>query len=237
MTRHRDHAGTGRRLGAELLVGVGAVHQQPWQVAERLDVVDDGGLTVEADGGREVRRLEAGHAPVALERLDERGLLADDVRAGAPRERDVDAELGAQDVLADVALGVGVVERLGDALLSQRHLAANVEEALGEAEGVAGDEAALDQLVRIALHEEAVLVGAGLGLVAVDHQVVRELAGRHEAPLDAGREAGAAAAEHGGVADLVVDGGRCAVERPAQTLVAAGRLIPLDGEAVFVLEA
>jgi hypothetical protein len=40
------------------------------------------------------------------------GLLAHDVGAGAPVQDDVDGEVGAEDVLADVAGGVGVVERL-----------------------------------------------------------------------------------------------------------------------------
>ncbi len=71
-------------------------------------------------------------------------------------------------------------------------------------ERVAGDDGALDELVRITLHEQAVFVGAGLGLVAVDD----EIAGpdrRHESPLDAGGEAGAAAAEEHGLFDLTGD--------------------------------
>ena len=70
---------------------------------------------------------------------------------------------------------------------------------------VAGDEHALDELVGIALHEDAVLVGAGLGLVAVDHEVAGPHAGRAEAPLHAGREAGAAPAEQAGRLDLLDD--------------------------------
>ena len=173
VARHREHAHALARLGAELGELGAAVVDDPRQVGERLDVVDDGGLQVEALGGGEERRLEARHAAVALEALDERGLLAHDVGAGAPVEHDVDGEVGAEDVLADVAGGVGVVERLGDALLGQGHLAAHVEERLGGADRVAGDEHALDELVRVLLHEEPVLVGAGLGLVAVHHEVAR----------------------------------------------------------------
>ena len=55
------------------------------------------------------------------------------------------------------------------------------------------------------LHQQAVLVGAGLALVAVDHEVARPHRLRGEPPLDAGREAGAAAAEHGRALDVVVD--------------------------------
>ena len=162
------------------------------------------------------------HAAVALEALDQRRLLADDVRAGAPVQHDVDAEVGAEDVLADVAGRVRLVERRGDALLGERHLAADVQEALRQARRVAGDEAALDQLVRIELHQQAVLVGARLALVAVDDEVARPHGLRGEAPLDAGREAGAAAAEHRRVLDVVVDVDRRLGQRGLQALVAVG---------------
>ena len=59
---------------------------------------------------------------------------------------------------------------------------------------------ALDQLVRVALQQQAVLERARLHLVGVDDQVLRArrvLAHRHEAPLLARREARAAAARAG----------------------------------------
>ena len=123
----------------------------PRHVRQRLDVVDDRRLHVEALGRREERRLEPRHAPVALEALDQRGLLADDVGPGAPVQDDVDGEVGPEDVLADVAGGVRVVERLRRALLGERQLAADVEERLLAPDRVAGDQDALDQLVRVAL--------------------------------------------------------------------------------------
>ena len=59
----------------------------------------------------------------------------------------------------------------------------------------AGDGRALDEHVRVGHHQRDVLAGARLGLVRVDHQVVRlAVALRQEAPLHAGREAGPAAA-------------------------------------------
>ena len=207
--------------------------QQPRQVGERLDVVDDRRLAVQADGGREERRLQARHATVALEALDERRLLADDVRAGAPRHDDVDGEVGAEDVPADVAGGVGLVERGRHPLLGVGHLAADVQEALRQADRVAGDEAALDQLVGIELHEEAVLVRTRLALVAVDDEVARPHPLGRQPPLDAGGEAGAATAEDGGRADLLVDRLRRPAERGPQTLVAVGGEVA--GERVRVV--
>src|SRR5690606_23926840 len=77
----REHAGALGRLGPHGGERLTALVDDPREVGDRLDVVDDRRLLVEAEGGREVRRLEAGHAPVALEALDEGGLLADDVGA------------------------------------------------------------------------------------------------------------------------------------------------------------
>ena len=231
-----EHASAGRGLAAELLVGVGAVLEHPRQVRERLDVVHDRGLAVEADGGREERRLEAGHAPVAFEALDECGLFADDVGARTPVQDDVDREVRSEDVLADVAGFVGLVEGVGETLLGDRHLTAHVQEALRETDRVAGDQAAFDELVRVALHEEAVLVGAGLRLVAVDDEVARPDLGRAEAPLDAGRETGAAPAEERALADDVVALLGSLGEGLLESLVAAGRQVAVERVAVLVAE-
>ena len=72
--------------------------------------------------------------------------------------------------------------------------------AADEDEGVAGvggqrrDRDPLDQLVRVALHQLAVLEGARLGLVGVAAEVLRHVAAGQEGGLFAHREAGAAAA-------------------------------------------
>src|SRR3546814_7991571 len=77
----------------------------------------------------------------------------------------------------------------------------------GGAHRETGDEAALQQAVRVVAQDLAVLAGARLRLVGVDHQVGRAVAAvlRHEGPLEAGREAGAAAPAQAGVLDLLDD--------------------------------
>ena len=67
------------------------------------------GRRVEAGDGRE-RRAQPRLAAVALERVEQRRLLAADVGAGAGVHDDLEVEAGAEDVLAEVARGV----RLGD---------------------------------------------------------------------------------------------------------------------------
>ncbi len=79
-----------------------------------------------------------------------------------------------------------------------RILGADVDEPVRGADGVGGDDHALDHLVRNALQQGAVHERAGVALVGVaDHVllVARRLAA--EAPLHAGREARAAAARAG----------------------------------------
>ena len=163
-----------------------------------LRVVDDGGAAVEADDGRE-GRLDAGDAALAFERLHEGGLFADLVGAGAGLGDDVEVDAGAEDVLAEKALGVGVGDGLFDDLEQVAILAAQIDEAQLRADGEAGDHGAFDDRVRIVEEDDVILAGAGLGFVAVDQDVLR-LVGLlgDEGPLHAGGEAGAAAAAHAG---------------------------------------
>ena len=107
---------------------------------------------------------------------------------------DVYANVGAQNVLADVASCVGIVESFSDALLGQGHLASNIEKAGVETKSKTGHQATLDQLMRVPLHKQAVFVGARLGLITVDDQIAGPYR-RHESPLDASGEACATPAE------------------------------------------
>ena len=63
------------------------------------------GRRVQAVRGRE-RRAQPGLAAEALQRVEQRRLLAADVGAGAGVHDDVQVEAGAEDVLAEVALRV-----------------------------------------------------------------------------------------------------------------------------------
>jgi hypothetical protein len=84
------------------------------------------------------------------------------------------------------------------------HFTSYIEETLREASGVTRDDASLDQLVRIPLHEETVFVRAWLTFVTVHHEVAREHALWRETPLGASRKASATATEHGRFLDFIV---------------------------------
>ncbi len=190
---------------------------------DRLDVVDHRRARVQARHGGE-RRLEPGLAAVALQRVQQRRLLAADVGAGAGVHHDVQAEPGALDVAAQVARLVGLGHGVVQPPDHVQDLAADVDEGLLGPDRVGGDDDALDQRLRVGQQRRHVLAGAGLGLVGVDHQVVRlAVALRDEAPLHAGREARPAAAAQHRVLERLDDAVGLHGQRRGQRLVPAVR--------------
>ena len=166
------------------------------------------------------------------------GLLPHDVGPSAPVKGDVHREvLGAQDVAADITGLICLIEGDGQPLLGVGHLASHIEEALGKPEGVAGDQTSLDELVGVALHEEAVFVGTGLRLVAVHHQIAGPHPRRAEPPLDPGGEPGTAPAQQAGGANLSVDFGWSHLQRPPQPGIPPGALVSGQCVAVDHIEA
>ena len=193
----------------------------PRHVGDGLDVVDDGRLAPQPHHRRE-GRLEARVALLALERLEQRRLLAADVGAGAAVDVDLEVEvLLAEQLRPDHAGGAGLVDgRLEDARLPGE-LAADVDVGEVDVERVAGERDPLDEQVRVVLHDVAVLEGAGLGLVGVDREVAGPDVLGQEGPLQAGGEAGAAAAAQVGLLHLVDDDRGLQAERLVERGVAA----------------
>src|SRR5690606_38339274 len=142
---------------------------------------------------------------LALERLDQAGLLAADVGAGAAVHVDLAGVAGAEDVLADEIVLARLLDGAFENAGALGHLAADIDVGLLHVVRETGNHRALDQLVRILVDDVAVLEGAGLGFVGVDDQVDR-LAGLavHQAPLDTTGETRAAAAAQTGLLDLLV---------------------------------
>ena len=99
---------------------------QRGQVGQRLDVVDDRRLAEQAADGRE-RRAGARHAPLALDAVDQGGLLAADERPGAHLDDDFEAEAAAEDVVAEQAVGLGLGDGRLEPLDRQGILGADVD--------------------------------------------------------------------------------------------------------------
>ena len=87
------------------------------------------------------------------------------------------------------------LDRVLEDVLHVEELAADVDVGGLRRDRVAADQAPLDQQVRVALHQQVILERARLALVGVADDVLRLRRFLvDELPLEAGREAGAAAA-------------------------------------------
>ena len=205
-----------------------AVEDDPRDVRERLDVVDVRGSLRVALLRRE-RRLQARHAAVAFERLDEGRLLAAHERARARLDADVAGEAAAEDVLAEEAGLLRGRERLLETHDRERVLGAHVNKSFSRADRVGGDEHALDEGVRIALDHRAVHERAGVALVRVaDEVLLVALRVARGVPLEPGGEARAAASGEAGDLDLLDHLLRRHREDLADRLVAIHRLVGRD---------
>ena len=99
---------------------------------------------------------------------------------------------------------------------------------------------ALDQQVRIVAHDLAILAGAGLRLVGIDHEVAGTgIVLGHEGPLEAGRKSRPAAAAQARILDFGDDGvvaffDQCFAAVPGPAGLSAGQ--PPVLEAVKIAE-
>lgn len=144
-----------------------------FDVAEGLDVVDDGGRHVEAEDGGEVGRLDAGVWALAFEGFDKAGFLSADVGTRAAVDVDFAVEAGTKDVFAEEVVGAGFVEGAVEDFCAEGEFAADVDVGEVGVVGVAGDDHALDELVGIFVDDLPVFKGAGFGFVGVADEVNR----------------------------------------------------------------
>ena len=192
---------------------------------DRLHVVDHRRTGVEArDGGEWGPQPRL--APPALQRVQQRGLLAADVGAGTRVHDDLQVVAGAQDVGAGVPGRVRLPDRLLQTAYHMQHLASDVNECVIGADRVRGDDHSLDQGVRGGHHQRDVLAGPGLGFIGVDHEVLGlRVVLRDEAPLHPGRKARSAAAAQAGVLHEGHDVCRFHLQRRPQAAISATELI------------
>ena len=169
-----------------------------------MGVIDGGRLAVETEVRGE-RRLEAGLALLAFQRLKQRGFFATDVGASAHGRVQVEIDAGAQQILAEQASRVGFLERpLETGHRLGEEFATNVVVAHRGTHAIATDGHALDDRVRVVTEDVTVVAGARLGFVRIAHRIL--LAGSiagHEAPLQAGGEARATTATQTGSLQLL----------------------------------
>src|SRR5581483_5611002 len=131
-------------LRPERRVPLGPIGDDERDVAQRLDVVDGGRLVVEADE-RGKRRLVARLGALALERLEQRRLLARLVGARAAVDVDVARKTRPEEIPAQEPARVGLLDRALEHLLHVEELAADVDVGHPRADRIAGDRAPLDE--------------------------------------------------------------------------------------------
>ena len=204
---------------------LGAAVDDVGHVTEGLDVVDDGRLVEGPLDGRK-GRLELGPALLALQRGDQSRLLPADVGPGAPVHHDV--ELRPQQ-----AGRVGFPHGPAEAPPGLDVLAADVDEAEPRPDGAGRDEHALDEGVRIALEEVAILERSRLALVGIDHEVHGSgVVLGDERPLGARGKAGAAETAEVRLLDLLHDGRGVHLPGPLEGGVAAALAVGRTGCAI-----
>src|SRR5713101_3338822 len=225
----RDHARAFSLLGASLRVLGPAVPHDPRHGRERLDVVDRGGHAPGALDSRK-RRPGAWLRPLALEGLEERRLFAADVRAMPAVEAHVHRVVGAEGVVAEVALRMSLGDGVAQLLVREVVLAADVNPRLVATDRERGDHRAFDERVGRVFHQVAVLRAARLRLVGVDDDVLGTgMILGHERPLGGGGEVRAPAPPQARALDLVDDlrGGHL-LEHLARGRVAAEGFVDLE---------
>ncbi len=173
--RVHDAAGEGEHLGAlaggraDAVEPVAAVADDRRDVGVRLDVVDERRPVPQA-GHRRIRRPRRRCSASALDRGDERRLLAAHEGPGAEPHIDLEGELRVQHRGAQVTLSGRVADGLADARDGKRVLGAAVDVAHAGADRVRRDGHALEDAVGIALQDAAVHECTRVALVGVaDH--------------------------------------------------------------------
>jgi len=143
-----------------------------------------------------VRREPAGQRRLALDHLEHRLLLAEEVLVGTLH--DVDRAVRRDPGFLHLLDGPGdALHLLGEARLQR-------DEHLARTDSERGDQQSLDHLVRVRAHERAVLERRGLAFGRVAHRVARARRTRRDRPpLATGREAGATSAPQSRRADEV----------------------------------
>jgi hypothetical protein len=169
-------------------------------VGQGLDVVHERRPSEQADCDGK-RRLRPWLAPMTLDGVEQRGLLAADVGARATAELDGERPADVEHVVAQDAGLVRGVDRIGEPLPRLGILVTHVDVPALGADGPPCDHHRLDEPERIVLEQHAVLERAGLGLVGVGDDVLRPGRRRDRVPFPARGERGAAPADEPGVGD------------------------------------
>ena len=203
---------------------------------ERLDVVHDRRLAEQPLDGRK-RRLDPRPRALAFEAFDQPGLLAADVRSRPAVQIHVEVFAAAENVLAEQIRLVAILDRLLECSITATELVPQIDVGRAALDRVAGDGDPLNDLMRIALHDDAVVERPRLGLIGVDREINRRRVLRQERPLHAGRKPRPASASQPRCLDGLRDLCRSHLQRLFERSVAAIRSIGFECRAVRLADS
>ena len=199
-SREAHQLGAGVFTGRNVLIPLDAVGQNRRNVAQGFNVVHAGRFPPYAGAGRE-RRLRTWIGAAAFEGVNQRGFFAADIAPCPSVHKQFEVKTGAKDIFPQQAR----FGRFGDcpAQVLRRFdiFAAQEDIAAVGFQRERGDQHAFHQQVRQLFHQQAVFIGARLHFIGVTQQVtdVHGLVFRHQAPLQTGGKARAAAPFQAGV--------------------------------------
>src|SRR5579883_2255991 len=172
MTRDADQTCAAVFGCTELGVPGAAVAEDHRNGRKCLAVVENGGRLKRANDSRE-GRFQSRHTALAFERFEQRGFFAAFVGARTGVRVKIEIPARAEDVLAEIAALVGFGDGAIDDIDQIPIFAADENVAFVGLDGPAGNHHTFNQLMRIVLHQQPILAGAGLALVRVTDDVGR----------------------------------------------------------------
>src|SRR5262249_53515274 len=137
-----------------------------------LDIVDDGRLAKQALYGRK-GWLDSRPSPLPFEAFQEACLFAANVRARTAVQINVERKIGPQDVLPEEAIVVTLADGPIERAIGAAELVAEIDISGVAPDGVGRNDDSLEDLMRIVLHQDAVIESAGFAFVSVDAQIDR----------------------------------------------------------------
>ncbi len=177
-------------VGAVLVVRVGAIEYDPGHIGEGFDIVDTGGEIPESFDGRK-RGANPRHSTAAFDRFHQRGFFPAHESSGPFLYLDGEMEVRAADFFSQKALCVGLLDGNLQPLNGLGILGSNINVAFVRADGVAGDEHAFQNGMRVAFQNAAIHERAGISFVGIaDDKLAVAWGQAGEAPLHPGGEAG-----------------------------------------------
>src|SRR5215831_18609813 len=186
---HAPHARAAITLRANAVVPRCAAFQNLAHVGQRFDVVDHRGHAERPDVSRK-GRFDARVGALAFQRLDQTGLFATDIGSGTTVQQDIEAHIGAENMLTQIPGLVGLVNSSLEPLRPQKKLATQIDEGQTDAHSVTTDNQPFEYLMRIFFNQHTVFEGAWFRLVTVANEIAWTIIFRQKAPFHTSGKAG-----------------------------------------------